>query len=461
MVQVHVGVLGPTTLSLDGVQAHLPPLTVKLLARLVAAEGELVPADQIYRDVWETPANGRVERQERNEVQKRIHELRKFLNAGRKNPAEQILRGQALISPRTPKWAYQLVLGQGQADYLEFTELVNKAAAAAPAMVVALLTRALELWRGQPLTDVTGGAFAAPLVRRLTVLHDTARKDLVRAHAALGNPELALSVAEELAASRPDDLEVAESVRSLRAQMRERHPDEVLRRDFPRLWLSVVVLIGDLFEQDDANLAIGFGDTFDTSIEDDAVISRESVQGQLLERVYANDRQRLDADLRKGLRGAKPVRQETIHDKPKGKRTRYPVGTVAALPAGHRRIFAFAHCRQGLDLVTRSSAAMLRTSLAELWRSVRVHGLLKPVAIPLAGSGLARVTELDHEQLLIMIIDTFLDACRDERCSAELRVVIKPSSAERIQMSRVARHVEALDECGAQTHERQWAGPQA
>lgn len=446
MAHVHVGVLGPTNLSLDGVDKHLTPLTVKLLLRLITAEGESVPADQIYRDVWETPANGRVERGERNEVQKRIHELRRVIDPG-------ILRTEQMLSARTPQSAYRLLLAWEQLDYLEFTELVNRAAAAAPATVVALLTRALSLWRGKPLADVTGREFAAPLIRRLTVLHDTARKELLRAHAKLGHPDLALPVAEDLAASKPDDPDVVESLHSIREWLRVRYADEVLRRDFPRLRVTVVVRFGDLFEQDDANLAVGFGDTFDTSTEDDAVVSRESVQGQLLERVYGNDRARLDADLRKGLRGVMPVARETARDKPRGKRTRYSVGTVVPLPAGRRRIFAFVHCRQGLDLVTHSSAEDLRVSLDQLWRSVRVHGLLKPLAIPLVGSGLARVTELSREQLMIMIIETFLGNCRDDRCSAELRIVIRLSEVEKMRMSDVARFVESLDQDGRKCHE--------
>ena len=39
VVHVQVGVLGPTRLSVDGAERHLTPLTVKLLLRLVVAEG--------------------------------------------------------------------------------------------------------------------------------------------------------------------------------------------------------------------------------------------------------------------------------------------------------------------------------------------------------------------------------------------------------------------------------------
>ena len=118
MVSVHVGVLGPTSLSLDGAQKHLTPTTVKLLLRLIAAEGEPVCADQIYRDVWETPANGRVERGERNEVQKRIHELRRVIEVEGQDASLEIVRTEQMLASRTPKWAYRLVLARNQVDSL-------------------------------------------------------------------------------------------------------------------------------------------------------------------------------------------------------------------------------------------------------------------------------------------------------------------------------------------------------
>lgn len=448
MVHVQVGVLGPTTLSVDGTRRHLTPLTVKLLLRLIVAEGEAVSADQLYRDLWEVPENDRVDREQRNEVQKRVHELRRAMDPGVEGESSKLLHTERLLAERYPQSAYRLILSRDQLDYLEFAELVNRAAHAAPATVVALIMRALDFWHGKPLADVAGRRYAEPLARRLTSLHETACKELVRAHAELGHPDQALPIAEKLVARLPDDPDAAETLRSLRAQVRARHADEVLRRDFPGLRLMLMVRRGDLFEQDDANLAIGFGDTFDTSTDDDVVISRMSVQGQLLERLYGGGRERLDSELRKALRGVTPLGRETMQDKPKGKRTRYAVGTVVPLPMNGRRIFAFVHCRQGLDLVTHSTAAELRLSLDHLWQSVRTYGMLRPVAIPLAGSGLARVTELSREQLMIMIIDTFIKNSRDERVTPELRIVIRPSDVERIRMSDVARFVETLDQNG-------------
>jgi DNA-binding SARP family transcriptional activator len=447
--RIRVRVLGPTRVEVDGMPVHFPPLTAKVLLRLIAAEGEAVAAGQIYEDLWGLPHDGRIGREERNEVQKRVHELRRALEPGRRPGADSpVLRTERSLDGRQAQSAYRLVLGPGHVDHVQFADLVKQALRATPAAAVTLLGGALELWRGTPMADVAGLEFAAPLRRRLTALRAAARSELVKAQADLGHPELALQVAEQLSDEAPDDPGLAELLSELRARARERHAGDVLRRELPGLGITLVVRQGDLFDQRDANLAIGFSDTFDTDTGDDVVISRESVQGQLLSGIYAGERGRLDADLRRGLRGASLVAQESRQDKPRGKRKRYAMGTVAPVPLDGRRIFAFVHCRQDLDLTTHSTARELRHSLDQLWRSVRVHGLLKPVAIPVIGAGLARITGLRTEQLMIMIIDTFVASCRDGRCAPELRIVIRPAELGRLGIPDVARFIEALDQDG-------------
>lgn len=445
MTRVRVGVLGTTDVNLDGEAAHLTPRTTRLLLRLVAAEGEAVAANQIYRDLWGLPPRGLITRSHRNEVQKRVHELRQKMEpAG----AGHILITERMLGAKEPQSAYRLTLPAEQIDYRHFASLVNRAASVGPATTVALCTQALKLWRGRPLADVNGEEFATPLVQRLEMLRLTALREIVRAHAELGRPDLALPFADQLAALLPADPDAVRTIQALREEVRGLYPHDLLRREFPGLRVTVVVRCGDIFEQDDANLVVGFGDTFDTAMQDDAVISRDSVQGQLLDRLYGGDRKRLDADLRRGLRGVTAIRVETAQDKPRGKRIRYPVGTVAPLALDGRRVFAFVHCRQDLNLVTHSTPAELRLGLEQLWRSVRQHGLLRPVAIPLVGSGLARVADLTREQLMIMIIHTFLKSCRDSRCSQELRLVLRKSDIRRMRISDVARFVEMLDREG-------------
>jgi hypothetical protein len=442
-----VGVLGPTVVSVNGDPIHLTPLTVLMLLRLVAAEGEAVTASDLYLDLWGRPPRGIVERAHRVQVQQRVLELRRKLEPEQPPESAQYVRTETVLTGQYAQSAYRLTLDRDQLDSYEFTDLINRAGTAAPATAVALLSKALGLWRGQPLADAAGQDFAVALIRRLRALHKSARQELLRSQLEIGDLDQALPIAEALTADFPDDALVASALQALRERIRARNPDDVLRREFPGIGVTLVVRRGDLFEQDDASLVAGFGDTFDTATENDAVVSRASIQGQLLERVYGGDRARLDGELTRALTGVQPLLVESAQAKRRGKRRRYAVGTVAALPLDGRRVFALVHCRQDLDLVTHSSAEELRHALERLWDSVRAQGLLRPVAVPLVGSGLAR-TGLSHEQLMIMIIDSFLQSCADERCAPELRIVLRPSDLKQVRISDVARFVEALDQNG-------------
>src|SRR5205809_467852 len=53
------------------------------------------------------------------------------------------------------------------------------------------------------------------------------------------------------------------------------YPRHSLRREFPRPHVSITIMTGDLFEQD-AHIVVGFTDTFDTSTQNDRVISENS-----------------------------------------------------------------------------------------------------------------------------------------------------------------------------------------
>ncbi len=444
MGRVRVGVLGPTTVTVDGAMVRLTPLTVRLLLRLVAAGGEAVTVSELYTDLWGRPPRGVIDRAKRVQVQQRVLELRQKLEPGQPPESAHYPSTESAPAGQYAQSAYRLVLDHEQLDSLEFTSLVNRAATTPPATAVALLSRALGLWRGQPLADAGGQDFAVPLTGALRALHRTARLALARDQAELGDLDAALGVAEHLAAELPHDAEVGETLRSLRERIRARNPGDVLRREFPGLGVTVVVRSGDLFVEAGANLVVGFADTFDTATENDAVISRASVQGQLLDRVYGGDRGQLDRALSQALAAVQPVVVESARDKPRGKRRRYAVGTVATLPLDGRRVFALVLCRQDRDLVTRSSADELRLALERLWESVRRQGLLRPAAMPLVGSGLSRVA-LSREQLMIMIIDTFLRSCAAERSAPELRIVLPPDGLRQIRLSDVARFVEALD----------------
>lgn len=451
MARIRVSVLGPARLEVDGLHVRLTPLTTRLLVRLVAAEGEPVPVRRLHRDVWavagEQPHQaGR----HRNEVQKRVLELRRALDAGQPGAGARVLRTEQSLTAPAPETAYRLVLAPDELDCSEFTDLVNSALLAAPASAADRLSAALALVRGRPLAEVGAEDFALPLIRRLSALHETARRQLIRSRMDLGRHDLALPVAERMALERPDDPDVAELLGSLRTRLRERHGHELLRQPVPGAdGGDLVVVRGDLFDQEDANLVVGFTDTFDTATEQDLVISRDSVQGQLVERLFGGRRKLLDDRIQAGLRAFTPLRTERPQDKPRGRRVRYPLGTTVPLPVSGRRVFAVAYSRLGNDLVARSAPADLRVCLDSLWPAVARYGMYKPVAIPLIGSGLARIVELDRTQLLFMIVESFAAHCRREPTTApELRIVIRPADLERTDLSALGTYLRTSRHAG-------------
>ncbi|MFD4877694.1 macro domain-containing protein [Streptomyces sp. NPDC058420] len=447
-MRIQVRVLGPVRLDVDGIPIRLTPLTTRLLVRLVAAEGEAVPVRQLRRDVWGLADGPRhLDQRNRNEVQKRVLELRRALDPVQDGTAARVLRTEQQVTVHGPETAYRLVLRPEELDSARFTAVVRSALLAPPATAAHELAEALALVRGRPLAEVNGENFADPFIRRLTALLDSARRELVRVQADLGRPDLALPVAELIVRDHPDDLDAARVLDTLRAALRARHGAELLRHrvPLPGQRADVVLVRGDLFEQTDCNLVVGFTDTFDTETDQDIVISRDSVQSQLVDRLFGGRRRLLDEKLKAGLRGVRAVGTESARAKPRGRRVRYPVGTTVAVPVDGRRIFAVAYSRLGNDLVARSGNEDLRASLDQLWASVAVHGLFRPVAVPLVGSGLARVTDLDRGQLVGLIVDSFIAACRlHPALTPELRIVIRPEDLASTDLSPVERRFHEL-----------------
>ena len=394
MAGLRVRLFGQARLEVDGQPAELTPTTFALLARLVIAGGAAVTDDQLYRDAWEV--TGPVVGDYKTQVQKRIFEIREV--AEERAPDGSRAEPRTLLTERGRVTAYRLAIPRESVDILQFTDLVTAARQRTLDGMIELLPRALAFWDGDPLRDYAARPWAGPAVRQLTGLRHAALLDLRDAYAHSGRYGEALEIAERLALENPSDAGLVESLGVLREQVRSTPYKQVIREQFTDPRVTVIVMSGDLFGQDDANLAVGFTDTFDTDTDRNIVISTESTQGQLLERLYAGDRGRLDRDLRGALARVPKSSVEARSAKPRGKLTRYPVGTVATLFLPTRRVFAVAYSKLGNDLIARSSLPELRASLESLWDAVYLRGQRKPVAMPLVGSGLSR-TGVGYDEL--------------------------------------------------------------
>lgn len=252
------------------------------------------------------------------------------------------------------------------------------------------------------------------------------------------SPDAAARIAQVLGADDGTVRRARRRAEDLHEWKRERSRDQPaglpLRHQLRRPDVAVTIIAGDLFEQD-THIAVGFSDTFDTSIADDRVIHGASLQGQLLRQVYGDDQERLDEDLVAALAGLPPVSVESRHDKPHGKLARYPLGTVAVLGEPRRLIFAVAYGLMGNDLVVSAPAEELWHCYTRLWEAVYRHGQRAPLSVPLLGSGLARVDTLDRGNLLRLILLSFVSYSRQRLICHELRIVVLPGDVARVDLA--------------------------
>jgi transcriptional regulator with XRE-family HTH domain len=216
-----------------------------------------------------------------------------------------------------------------------------------------------------------------------------------------------------------------------------------LRHRLSRPDVAVDIVVGDLFDQQ-THLAVGFSDTFDTSIADDRIIHRSSLQGQLVQQLFADDPYRLDEELDVALAPVSPVRVESRRDKPYGKLTRYPLGTVAVLGEPRRLIFAVAYGRMGNDLVVHAPVEELWHCYTQLWEAVYRRGQRGALSIPLMGSGLARVDTLDRENLIHLILLSFVAYSRLRLICHELRIVIFPGDVQQVDPASLSAFLNTL-----------------
>ncbi|MFG3189571.1 AfsR/SARP family transcriptional regulator [Streptomyces omiyaensis] len=181
------GVLGPVVVrNDDGEEVTVPEAKVRtLLAVLLAHDGETVAADRLVDALW--PA--RLPARPTGSLQARVSQLRR------------VLGGQRVVR-RPPGYHLDLRPDEDEVDASRFRALVARAGGAAGARErVALLTEALELWRGPAYADFADAAFAGPVAARLEEERLTALEERARARLDLGgDPALAGELAGLVAA---------------------------------------------------------------------------------------------------------------------------------------------------------------------------------------------------------------------------------------------------------------------
>ena len=183
-------ILGPLEVELDGGAVAVggaKPRT--LLAVLLVAGGEVVPADRLVDALWgESPPPGAATA------------LRAYVSRLR-----TVLGPAATLEHRPP--GYCLSLDAATVDAAAFEQLTSSARAAAaagdPGRALADLDAALALWRGDALAEFADDDFARATAARLTELRTSALEARAEALVALGRAAEAIPELEGLVLRHP------------------------------------------------------------------------------------------------------------------------------------------------------------------------------------------------------------------------------------------------------------------
>jgi predicted ATPase/DNA-binding SARP family transcriptional activator len=173
--RVRFGVLGPVAVWTDaGFPVAVPGRKVRaLLADLLVHAGRPVTADRLIDDIWgeRPPPSAQAT------LLAKISQLRRALEDAEPGGRELVVSGPA---------GYALRADPDAVDARRFSVLTAQARGAAPRAAVALLTEALELWRGPALADFADAPFATGFVAHLADQRVVAQEDLAELRLELG-----------------------------------------------------------------------------------------------------------------------------------------------------------------------------------------------------------------------------------------------------------------------------------
>lgn len=204
-----------------------------------------------------------------------------------------------------------------------------------------------------------------------------------------------------------------------------RRPVSKISYRIPKKDFGYEVLIGDLLNSSATNIVISTNTTFDTDIAS-GLISQNSLQGQFTNKFFAGNTLELDKQIATSLNEI----EYQDHPAGKGKKRRYPVGTVAKISTHGKTFYLSAMAELNSEGTAKSTPRMIDEALESLWEYIANKGELGDVAIGLIGTGRGRVN-IPRKKMVEEIAQSFSHASQDKVFSNKLTIVVYPSDAER------------------------------
>ena len=184
--------------------------------------------------------------------------------------------------------------------------------------------------------------------------------------------------------------------------------------------VTIEIRIADAFEIF-GDLVVPINTTFDTG---GRIPKAHSIQGEFTRRYYNSEVNHLDLDIDKAL-SKEGYHYEEPPEKTRGKKRRYPIGTVIQLERNKQLFYLVANTHINNDGVASTTIEDLRESLAKLWYYISEKGSKGDIVIPLLGTGKARLGE-KREDIFLEIIRSFIASCSSGTYCDKLIVAIYP-----------------------------------
>ncbi|TBC65041.1 MULTISPECIES: macro domain-containing protein [Rhizobium] len=187
--------------------------------------------------------------------------------------------------------------------------------------------------------------------------------------------------------------------------------------------LAVEVRIGDLFDGGN-DVVISTNTTFDTDMAS-GLIDTDSIQGQVATRFFNANTAEIDRQLNLDLAAKQGVERPGA----RGKKTEYPIGTVARVRSHNRTFYFVAMSRLNADGNAISLPREVEDALEATWTFVRTNGDLRDLSIPVMGTGRGR-TGVPRKKMIERIAQSFYDEAKHNIFSNRLCIVVRPKDAE-------------------------------
>jgi len=189
------------------------------------------------------------------------------------------------------------------------------------------------------------------------------------------------------------------------------------------------------------NIAVTTSNYFDLNKQKQ---SSNSIKQQLIKDLFENNLDEINKLIEESLSKQK-IKGKKDKRKTKGKTIKYKIGTAAVVPNNGRKIFFLILTKLNLDKgITESKLEYLQKGLNSLWEILDSEGNLKPISIPVFGSGLSKIS-LSRLIFIQLIVMSYVSYARTRRISRQLNIVINDSNYDPEEFYQIEKFLKSIE----------------